>query len=115
MLLRSFTLSLTYSLGQIILGLLCHPFQTVQVLVRDKYWLWMAFFPIFIFVLGFAIWQGGWWLIFNVFSSTPIELLPMMKICLDLIKWWFFYFCLIWQVILLLLLIKFLHFYHRKK
>jgi hypothetical protein len=111
---RNLTYSIAYSLGQIILGFLLHPFQTMQILVRDKYWLWMVLTPSVILLLGFILWQSTWTIIFYFFAPTPEFLLPLFGLLLLLIKHWFFYFCLLWQILLLLLLIKFWRFFRHQ-
>ncbi|MBP7774948.1 hypothetical protein KA078_04110, partial [Candidatus Woesebacteria bacterium] len=49
--------SVTYALGQIALGLLLHPYQTVQSLVRDKVFFWMAALPLLVSIIVKGVWS----------------------------------------------------------
>ncbi len=83
-------LSIFYALGQIGQGLLLHPYQTMQSLVRDRVFLWMIFLPM-------AIWGVG-------------QLIGTMLLALILPSFlvnWFIFFCLYWQCLLLYLLVRF--------
>lgn len=84
-------LSVFYALGQIGQGLLFHPYQTMQSLVRDKVFIWMSFLPLVILAVG--------WLIRMILSSL---LLPAF------LSYWFIFFCLYWQCLLAYLLVRFL-------
>ena len=98
--------SIIYSLGQITLGLLLHPYQTMQSLVEDKVFIWMSLLPtgvLAIAILGwrllvvpivrlvFSCQQTGFW---------GCELIPLFS-------HWLTFFCLYWQILLLYLLFRF--------
>lgn len=91
---RSALFSILFSIAQISQGLLLHPYQTMQSLVRDKIFVWMAFLP------------GGWlWLVWLLWSGVISSL---MGITLpSFLAYWFIFFCLYWQGLLLYLLIRF--------
>jgi len=110
----SAALSVIYSLGQITLGLLLHPYQTMQSLVRDKVFIWMSFLPVAVYILAKLVW---YYLIVPtvrfVFSCQSsgffgCDLIPFFAN-------WLVLFCVYWQVLLLYLLIRFLLTFELKK
>lgn len=101
-----FVLSVGYALGQITLGLLLHPYQTMQSLVRDRIFIWMTGLPTVVFILAKVFWhfllvpavrfvfscaESGFW---------GCELIPFFAN-------WLVLFCLLWQVLLGYLLLRF--------
>ena len=101
---RRAALSFTYSFGQIFLGLLLHPFQTMRMLVEDKYWAWLSFLPLLLLILAFILWHVLVYFLPSIFDHQFF--------LLELLKWWVFYFCFFWQFILISLLIKFWKFFY---
>lgn len=98
--------SVGYAFGQIGLGLLLHPYQTMQTLVADKVFVWMTLFPSGVLAIVTILWR---FLIVPtvrmIFSCqrTPIwacETLPFFSN-------WLTFFCLYWQILLLYLLFRF--------
>lgn len=98
--------SVIYSLGQITLGLLLHPYQTMQSLVKDKVFVWMSLLPTLVLGLVTMLWR---FLIVPVVSSVfscratdfvGCEFLPFTANTLT-------FFCVYWQVMLLYLLFRF--------
>ncbi len=103
---RKILFSLLYSFGQITTGLLLHPYQTMQSLVRKKVFIWMTLVPsvcisfITIFwklavvpsvQLVFSCSQSGWLVCSAIpFFSNVIT-----------------FFCIYWQILLLYLLVRF--------
>lgn len=87
---RAAILSIFYALGQIGQGLLLHPYQTMQSLVRDRVFMWMVFLPMAILVVGKLL-------------SVMISVLVLPSFLVN----WFIYFCFYWQVLLLYLLVRF--------
>jgi hypothetical protein len=88
--------SLVYSLGQIILGLFLHPYQSMQNLVRDEVFVPLMFLPTLlasIFYLLFA-----WWLLALFYDSSLIFRLIYRS---------FFFFFLFWQILLIYLFWRF--------
>jgi hypothetical protein len=88
--------SLIYSLGQIILGLLLHPYQSMQNLVRDEVFVPLMFLPSLlasIFYLLFA-----WWLLDLFYDSSLIFRLIYRS---------FFFFFFFWQILLVYLFWRF--------
>ncbi len=98
--------SVIYALGQIALGLLLHPYQTVQSLVRDKVFFWMAALPLLVSIIIKFVWSFIFVpLVRLVFSCavTPFwgcELIPFFA-------QWLLYFCLYWQIMVAYLFIRF--------
>ncbi len=88
--------SLIYSSGQLLLGLLLHPYRSMQLLVKNKVLLPFIFYPILI-VLGFD-------LLLEISLITSIY---------NLVFWFrFFYqtvlfFCFYWQLVLFYLWFRF--------
>ncbi|MEX0896308.1 MAG: hypothetical protein WDZ94_05270 [Patescibacteria group bacterium] len=101
-----FFASVVYALGQITLGLLLHPYQTMQSLVRDRVFIWMAFLPTVVFVLAKILW---------IFLIVP--LVQFVFSCQAVTFWgcelipffanWLVLFCLFWQILLGYLLLRF--------
>lgn len=98
-------LSIIYSLGQITLGLLLHPYQTVQSLVRDKVFVWMSLLPTL--VLGVV--TLGWRFVIVPLVRVVFSCQSGFVGCewLPFISNWLTFFCLYWQVLLLYLLFRF--------
>ena len=92
---RAALLSIFYALGQITQGLLLHPYQTMQSLVRDQVFVWMSFLPVMILIFTTFFWR-------QLF-------LPLISINLPIfLTDWFVFFCFYWQCLLLYLLVRFL-------
>ncbi|MBU0578505.1 hypothetical protein KKE34_01165 [Patescibacteria group bacterium] len=87
-------LSVFYTLGKISQGLLLHPYQTMQSLVRDRVFVWMSFLPAIMFCVIALAWK---YLILAFFSLV----LPAFLIYL------FIFFCFYWQALLCYLLVRF--------
>ncbi len=97
--------SIIYALAQISGGLLLHPYQTMQSLVRDKVFVWMTLLPSLILALITIGWRFLLVPVVQMFftcstSSFSCEWLPFLSN-------WITFFCLYWQVLLLYLLIRF--------
>lgn len=95
-----------YSLGQITLGLLVHPYQTMQLLVEDKVFVWMSLLPTLILAVLTIFWR--------------FLLVPMVQVVftcqtssLWACEWLSFvsnfvtFYCIYWQVLLMYLLFRF--------
>jgi len=115
--LRNISLSFTYSFGQIILGLLLHPFQTMFMLWRDKYWLWTVFAPLGFLIAAIVLWEIISFILVSFLGAivTLVKHTPSLLFSFEVLKWWVFYFCFIWQFVLLGLLVKFYLFFRNKK
>jgi len=100
------TLSFIYSLGQITLGLLLHPYQTMQSLVRDKIFIWMTLLPTVVLALVTVLWKYLTVPLVRLFFSCGnndvflCQLLPFFSNFLT-------FFCIYWQLLLFYLLLRF--------
>ncbi len=98
--------SFFYSIGQIAQGLFFHPYQTMQSLVREKVFFWLALLPAMIWLVA----QTAWGLLIVpvvrlVFSCSATGFVGCQLI--PLLGNWLFYFCLLWQLVLLYLFARF--------
>lgn len=91
---RSIIFSIIYALIQISQGLLLHPHQTMQSLVRDKVFMWMSLLP--------TVWLGVMWLGWAKLVG-PLLALTMPRF----LAYWAISFCFYWQGLLLYLLLRF--------
>ncbi len=98
--------SLAYSIAQITQGLLLHPYQTAQSLVRERVFAWMLWLP--------TLTVG------SIYFFWKLILVPMVRLVfscqesgfgmcglLPLFSDWLLFFCLYWQILLLYLWIRF--------
>jgi hypothetical protein len=107
---RSVILSFLYSVAQITQGLLLHPYQTMQSLVREHVFIWMSMLPMVVLAMVTIAWK--WGLVPLVRLVTSCQALTTnwgTPICdvLPFISNWITFFCLFWQVMLLYLLYRF--------
>jgi hypothetical protein len=99
-------LSALYSICQLGLGLLLHPYQTMQSIVQDKLFVWMTLFPSAILAVVTLLWRfvivPTVRMIFSCKTSFGAE-------CafLPFISNWLTFFCIYWQIILFYLLVRF--------
>jgi hypothetical protein len=99
-------ISLLYSSGQIVIGLLLHPYQTMQSVVRDKVFMWLALSPMVVLGGITVLWR---------FMIVPIVRLVFSCQAsgfwgcevLPFISNWITFFCIYWQVLLVYLLVRF--------
>lgn len=98
--------SFFYSLFQISQGLLLHPYQTMQSLVREQVFIWMSFLPS-IFLVGLTlIWRYILFIILKFFISHIFLIAPLVSA----VKFFgncLIFFCLYWQIVLGYLLFRF--------
>ena len=103
-----FVLSAGYSIGQITLGLLLHPYQTMQSLVEDGVFVWMTLLPTAVLAVVILLWRL---LIVPVvqlvFSCQGGGGFAVLCGTLPFLSDWLMLFCLYWQVLLLYLLVRF--------
>lgn len=104
--------SLIYSTGQITTGLLLHPYQTMQSLVQQQLFIWMALLPSLFLSLLTVFWK--------------LAVVPTVRIVFSCSSSGFFacnwisffsnivtFFCMYWQILLLYLLVRFTLVYRR--
>lgn len=98
--------SVFYALFQITQGLLLHPYQTTQSLVREQTFSWMVWLPTITVGSIYALWRLVVVpLVRQVFTCQQSS----WQVCdvLPPISNWLVFFCVYWQVILLYLWIRF--------
>jgi len=106
-------ISIFYSLGQITLGFLLHPYQTMQTVVSDKVYAWMALLPVSALFGIIIIWKNIIVpFVRNFFSCSQsglflCDLLPFISKVVIIYAW-------AWQALLLYLFIRFFVLYSRK-
>jgi hypothetical protein len=103
---KSAAISFVYAVGQLGLGLLIHPYQTMQSLVRDKVFVWMSLWPTLILAVITVAWRFGVVPAVRVFFSCQVTPLPACEV-LPFISNWLTFFCIYWQILLLYLLFRF--------
>jgi len=120
--------SFVYSAAQITQGLLVHPYQTMQSLVREKVFVWMTLLPTFVLGIVTVFWRGlmvpvvqlifsceggstGWlgWVVREIFQKPEWLSMSAAGSCqaLPFISYWMVFFCLYWQIMLIYLLFRF--------
>lgn len=97
---RTILFSISLLLGQVTQGLLIHPYQTMQNLVREKVFVWLSFIPTVFFVLVLISWRllGNIPICFEF--SFFVELFHFFLI-------WILNFLFYWQLLLIYFLIRF--------
>ncbi len=89
---------MTYSLFQVVQGLLIHPYQTMRQLVREKVFVWMTFSPVFLWMFSLFVWKLLNVLLYFVFPYTGFWIFLTL---------WFTVGIGMYQVLLIYLLIRF--------
>jgi hypothetical protein len=110
---KSILLSSGYSVGQIGLGLLMHPYQTLQFVVQEKVFVWMALFPSVVLASLIVMWR---WptlpLLETVFECRPSY--PFICDAVVFLARWITLFCAYWQILLLYLFVRFAHVFRKE-
>jgi hypothetical protein len=103
---KSAFLSIFYSIGQLTLGLLIHPYQTMQSLVEDKVFVWMALLPTGVLAIVTIVWRflivPAVHLVFSC-QETGFFACDWLPFFSD----WLTFFCIYWQILLFYLLYRF--------
>jgi uncharacterized membrane protein len=98
--------SFLYSCGQISLGLLVHPYQTMQSLVEEKVFVWMSLLPMGILAMFTIAWR---WVVVPVvrlvFSCQQTSFIGCEF--LRFTSNWMTFFIMYWQIMLVYLLFRF--------
>ncbi len=103
---KHFILSSSYGVARIGLGLLLHPYQTVQSVVEAGAFFWMTLFPSL--VLAFLVVNWRIWLfpiLTYTFECQPVY--PFVCQLVDLLGRWVAFFCAYWQILVLYLYFRF--------
>jgi hypothetical protein len=113
MTIKPFFFSTFYSVGQLGLGLLLHPYQTMQSVVQEKVFVWMTLVPSVVLAVLTIVWR---------FVIVP--LVQLLFTCRDYQLWachllpvasnWIAFFCIYWQILLFYLLFRFTVVFNQK-
>jgi len=107
---QSHFLSGIYILGQVFQGLLLHPYQTMQDLVTERVFSWLAWLPTVILALFTVLWRFGIVPVVRTVVSCQVDGFWGCQLVVFGTNWVTF-FVLFWQVLLLYLLIRFKFFW----
>jgi hypothetical protein len=103
---RHAAISSTYAVGQIGLGLLLHPYQTLQSVVQEKVFGWMTIFPSVVLAVLVVLWRVA----LLPFLEVVFECQPSYPFACEFVVFlsqWVTFFCIYWQVLLLYLYFRF--------
>ena len=103
----SFSLSFVYAVLRIFGGLLLHPYQTLQLVVREKVFLWMSVSPGALLAVLIVLWRL--WVLPTLeywFQCAPDHLYLCQSA--EVVAVWIGFFCLYWQLMVSYLTIRFL-------
>jgi len=95
-----------YSIGQVALGLIVHPYQTLQSVVQEKVFIGMVLLPTAVLAIVTVAWRFFIVpVIQTLFSCSPHHLLACSS--LPFFSNWITFFCIYWQILLLYLFFRF--------
>jgi len=102
---RVVILSATYSLSSIFAGLVLHPYQTMQKLVREKVFVWLTLLPSMLVFFVSLVWQflTLYFLTSSFVNSEVVNFFANI----------FIFYCIYWQLLLLYLFIRFMRAFRR--
>lgn len=101
---NNWLLSFLYALGRFSLGLLFHPYQTMQLLVEQKIFVWLTLLPTVILGLLTVVWKIIILSVFTLlFKNQPQEIFAIFSF----LSTWVTIFIMYWQIMLFYLLIRF--------
>lgn len=104
--------SIIYSVGQITLGFLLHPYQTMQTVVADRVYAWMFLLPIGLLLTIISLWKQVVVPVVRLYFSCSesafflCDWLPYLSKVVIL-------YCWLWQGLLLYLFLRFYFFYRK--
>ncbi len=101
-----FVSSMTYSLLQITQGLLLHPYQTTQSLVREKVFGWMVWLPTITVGSVYVVWKLAIVPIVRLIFACEASTWQVCRVLPPMSNWLVF-FCVYWQILLLYLWVRF--------
>lgn len=91
-------LSFIYALARFSYGLLVHPYQTMQLVLKEKFFIWLILVPTLTLGLITGIWH---WLTLSLLA----EIANLRGVIL--VGNWVTFFCFYWQVMLFYLWLRF--------
>lgn len=103
---KNIFLSFIYAIGQITLGLVLHPYQTMQSLVEEKVFVWLTLLPMGLLAILTVLWR---FIIVPVVQTVFSCQASGFVLCnfVTFLSNWITFFCLYWQVMLFYLLFRF--------
>jgi hypothetical protein len=103
--LTTFFASALYAVGQVTLGLLLHPYQTMQSLMEQRVLLPLVLLPSGVLAVVTLVWKVVTVpLVRLVFSCQSA---PNACVGLSFLSDWITFFCVYWQIMLLYLVLRF--------
>jgi hypothetical protein len=98
--------STLYSVSQLGLGLFLHPYQTMQSVVQEKVFVWMALTPTAVLAVATVLWRFGIVPAVRLIFSCQQH---SAWVCgwLPFVSNWLVFFCIYWQILLFYLLFRF--------
>lgn len=105
--------SILYSVGQITLGFLLHPYQTMQTVVSDRVYAWMFLLPVALLLSIISLWKSLVVPLVRIFFSCSqsslflCDWLPFLSKVVIL-------YCWLWQGLLFYLFLRFWWLYSKK-
>ncbi len=101
---NNWLISFLYALGRFSLGLLVHPYQTMQLLVEQKVFVWLTLLPTLILGILTVVWKKiVLSLLIAIFKDSSLEL----DIYYSFLSTWATVFIIYWQAMLFYLLVRF--------
>lgn len=106
---KSLLLSTIYAVGRFSLGLLIHPYQTMQLLIEEKLFMWMTLLPSGVLLILTISWKGlvRPLILLAIYNSLLQSYASIILNALSFLANWVIFFCLYWQAMLIYLLIRF--------
>jgi hypothetical protein len=89
---------MSYSVFEILQGLLIHPYQTMRQLVRGRVFIWMTFSPV-------VLWCAAW-VVWKVLELVFYSFVPYVGFWV-FVALWFTMAIAMYQILLLYLLLRF--------
>jgi hypothetical protein len=105
---KNFILSYIYALFRFSLGLLLHPYQTMQILVVQKTFIWIALMPVIFLGLLIVLSKAVLFPLITFFLSVlTLPQTPLVFALYSFFTTWLVIFVVYWQILLLYLLFRF--------
>ncbi len=103
---KRFLISGVYAIASICVGLLIHPYQTMQSLVKQKIFIWLTLIPLGVLAAVTILWRLLIVPLVQLIFSCAATTLPVCD-SLTFFSNVITFFCLYWQVLLGYLLLRF--------
>lgn len=103
---KQFIFSSVYAVASICFGLLLHPYQTMQSLVKQRMFVWLTLMPLGVLALVTILWRMGVVPVVQVIFSCAAVTVPICD-SLTFFSNVITFFCLYWQILLGYLLLRF--------